>query len=98
MIRSHIAKILSGIDQHQTVQTNNFGKLFPNQRNNVANNIHHNDIVEDLEDVPGVVPTISHHVSMVNGNVHAIGNNIGNGHVPNGRPNFRRLLDNTEHI
>ncbi|XP_055589082.1 adenylate kinase isoenzyme 5 [Uranotaenia lowii] len=48
-------------------------------------------IVHDLDaDVPGVVPTISHHVSLANGHLPKGGSR--NGFIPNGRPNFRNLL------
>lgn len=58
------------------------------------------DLVQDLENVPGVVPTISHHVSLINGHVNKSASKSGktglNGHIANGRPTFRNLLDETE--
>lgn len=65
--------------------------------------------VHDLEDegMPGTIPTISHHVSMSNG--HLGGGRSGslhkkgpqkpgqqNGFIPNGRPDFRSMLDDAE--
>lgn len=60
------------------------------------------DMVQDLEEVavPGVVPTISHHVSLVNGHLKNSASRSGktgmNGHIANGRPSFRTMLDETE--
>ncbi|XP_058452482.1 adenylate kinase isoenzyme 5 isoform X2 [Malaya genurostris] len=51
-------------------------------------------IVHDLDaEVPGVVPTISHHVSLANGQLGG-GVPVGakNGYIPNGRANFRNML------
>ncbi len=59
------------------------------------------DVVQDLEDVPGVVPTISHHVSLINGHVKnssasKSGKTGVNGHIANGRPTFRNMLDEAD--
>ncbi|XP_052867793.1 adenylate kinase isoenzyme 5 [Anopheles cruzii] len=58
------------------------------------------EIVQDLEpDMPGAVPTISHHVSLVNGHLPGngkIGSGAKNGFVPNGRPNFRNMLEEAD--
>lgn len=55
------------------------------------------DMVQDMQDVPGVVPTISHHVSLVNGHLKNSASRSGktgaNGHIANGRPTFRKMLD-----
>ncbi|XP_058123815.1 uncharacterized protein LOC131281586 [Anopheles ziemanni] len=58
-------------------------------------------IVQDLdtESVPGAVPTISHHVSLANGHLPGSGKAAGpakNGFVPNGRPNFRNMLEEAD--
>lgn len=79
---------------HQLL-SNNVGKLFTSDRGRTAT-IRHPDVVENVEDiVPGVVPTISHHVSLVNGGIvgsanrpNHVNNNVGNGFIPNGRPTF----------
>ncbi|XP_049282589.1 adenylate kinase isoenzyme 5 isoform X3 [Anopheles funestus] len=56
-------------------------------------------IVQDLDtEMPGAVPTISHHVSLANGHLPGSGK-VGpakNGHVPNGRPNFRNMLEEAD--
>ncbi|XP_041775317.1 uncharacterized protein LOC121595418 isoform X2 [Anopheles merus] len=58
-------------------------------------------IVQDLDaDMPGAVPTISHHVSLANGHLPGSGK-VGiqpakNGYVPNGRPNFRNMLEEAD--
>jgi hypothetical protein len=63
------------------------------------------EIVEDLEDsMPGSIPTISNqvsnHVELVNGHAggkHAQPRTGGtNGYIPNGRPNFRTMLEDAE--
>uniref|UniRef100_A0AAG5CW23 Adenylate kinase active site lid domain-containing protein n=1 Tax=Anopheles atroparvus TaxID=41427 RepID=A0AAG5CW23_ANOAO len=58
-------------------------------------------IVQDLEteSVPGAVPTISHHVSLANGHLPGsgkVGGPTKNGFVPNGRPNFRNMLEEAD--
>lgn len=60
-------------------------------------------VVEDLEDsMPGVIPTISNqvssHVAMTNGNLGGkhTQQRAANGHIPNGRPNFRSMLEDAE--
>jgi len=63
-------------------------------------------VVEDLEDsMPGVIPTISNtvsnHVALANGHLggkHTQSRAIGerNGHLANGRPNFRTMLEDAE--
>ncbi|XP_055545854.1 adenylate kinase isoenzyme 5 isoform X2 [Wyeomyia smithii] len=58
-------------------------------------------VVHDLDaDVPGVVPTISHHVSLANGHIGAVGVPAGakNGFIPNGRPNFRNMLQEADNF
>uniref|UniRef100_A0A182QP30 Adenylate kinase isoenzyme 5 n=1 Tax=Anopheles farauti TaxID=69004 RepID=A0A182QP30_9DIPT len=56
-------------------------------------------IVQDLDtEMPGAVPTISHHVSLANGHLPGSGK-LGptkNGYVPNGRPNFRNMLEEAD--
>ncbi|XP_049548388.1 uncharacterized protein LOC125959605 [Anopheles darlingi] len=60
-------------------------------------------IVQDLDtDMPGAVPTISHHVSLANGHLPGngkAGSGAGsgkNGFIPNGRPNFRNMLEEAD--
>lgn len=62
-------------------------------------------LVEDLEDAapPGMVPTIAHHISLMNGHIGSgrVGsiNGLPNGltqHIPNGKPNFRTMLNESE--
>ncbi|XP_058824401.1 adenylate kinase isoenzyme 5 isoform X2 [Topomyia yanbarensis] len=58
-------------------------------------------IVHDLDaDVPGVVPTISHHVSLANGHLGGgvIPTGAKNGYIPNGRPNFRNMLEEADNF
>lgn len=59
-------------------------------------------MVQDMEDVPGVVPTISQQVSLINGNVKNSETRSGktglNGHIANGRPTFRTMLNETDPI
>lgn len=72
------------------------GKLYPREAT-----------VEDFEDTPppGMVPTIAHHISLMNGHVgsgRVIGGGGGGGvvngqpNMPNGKPNFRSMLNETE--
>lgn len=82
----------------------NTGKLYPQENRNgtgARGRPVDNNVVEDLESTPpGVVPTIAHHISLVNGNIGSGGNRtktIGNGHVVgNGKPSFRNMLDEAE--
>uniref|UniRef100_A0A182MEY9 Adenylate kinase isoenzyme 5 n=1 Tax=Anopheles culicifacies TaxID=139723 RepID=A0A182MEY9_9DIPT len=56
-------------------------------------------IVQDLDtEMPGAVPTISHHVSLANGHLPGSGKAgpTKNGYVPNGRPNFRNMLEEAD--
>ncbi|XP_035909092.1 adenylate kinase isoenzyme 5 isoform X5 [Anopheles stephensi] len=54
-------------------------------------------IVQDLDtEMPGAVPTISHHVSLANGHLPGSGKAAKNGYVPNGRPNFRNMLEEAD--
>ncbi|XP_055641967.1 uncharacterized protein LOC129778854 isoform X2 [Toxorhynchites rutilus septentrionalis] len=53
-------------------------------------------IVHDLE-APGVVPTISHHVSLANGHLgRTAPSGFRNGYIPNGKPNFRNMLEEAD--
>ncbi|KAJ6645882.1 Adenylate kinase isoenzyme 5 [Pseudolycoriella hygida] len=61
------------------------------------------DMVQDLDLVPGVVPTISHQVSLVNGHLKNSATRGGktalpelNGHIANGRATFRNMLNEAE--
>lgn len=110
MMRQHIENLggnevqMNGIAHEPT----NFGPLFNrNSSERIQNNVRSKseEFIEDLEDsMPGVIPTISNqvsnHVGLTNGSVG--GKHIQtraaakNGHVPNGRPNFRSMLDDAE--
>lgn len=89
----------------------NFGSLYQRDEKLTKENdqtvIHD---LED-EGMPGTIPTISHHVAMANGHLGGgrsgslkkKPNNYAapqkppqNGFVPNGRPNFRTMLDDAE--
>lgn len=84
----------------------NYGALFSNQSGSGGQNRRGRteELIEDLEDsMPGAIPTISNqvsnHVALVNGIAakHTQQRAPGaNGHVPNGRPNFRTMLEDAE--
>ncbi|XP_065720742.2 uncharacterized protein [Drosophila suzukii] len=86
LIRNHIQRLLNKTDE--TDETATLG-------NQMMRNEQTDAILHDLEtNVPGTVPTISHHVSMMNGHLKNRGSALGsgkhhgqmmNGHVP-GRP------------
>lgn len=87
-----------------------FGSLYNREnRNEISNQNYHDTTITDLEEesMPGTIPTISHHVSMSNGQLG--GGSVRNkpmnykpptgqqnGHIPNGRPNFRNALEDAE--
>jgi hypothetical protein len=77
--------------------------LYGNYKNTSKTPVLQDTTIHDLEnDVPGVVPTVSHHVSLTNG--YLGGENLGrvqnsakitantNGVVANGRPSLRSML------
>lgn len=84
----------------------NIGKLYTSERRTASTR--QQISVHDLEDVspPGVVPTISHHMSLMNGHIGGTKTNPAvnpttklNGGQPlmaNGRPSFRNMLNDTE--
>lgn len=98
----------------------NIGKLYTSDRRraastrqsgNAANQATHQISVQDIEEIdvspPGVVPTISHHMSLMNGHIgggskpDAVANatsklNGGQRLVANGRPSFRNMLNDAE--
>ena len=87
--------------------SSNFGSLFT--RNDSGSNVKRSSkqetMMEDLEDtMPGVIPTISNqvsnHVAIANGGMggkHLLQRLPSrNGHIPNGRPNFRSMLEDAE--
>lgn len=84
--------------QHKRNDSKSHASVYTSDQRNSTRRI--DDMVQDFEDVPGVVPTISHHVSLANGNVKKSASRSGktglNGHVANGRPTFRTMLDETE--
>jgi hypothetical protein len=109
VIRQHIETLGGNEIRNNGDDRGNYGSLFSNQSGSGGAKNHRRgrseDIVEDLEDsMPGAIPTISNqvsnHVALVNGGgggkhtqPRAPG---GNGHVPNGRPNFKTMLEDAE--
>lgn len=89
------------------VHTQNFGGFYnrnaPNETHKPPQN-HKKEYVEDLEDdhmMPGAIPTISNQVSnhigqYHNGHLGKPRNPPTNGHIPNGRPNLRSMLQDAE--
>lgn len=93
------------------VHTTNFGSLYNRKVLNEPIKVSQNnqEYLEDLEDdhmMPGVIPTISNqvsnHMTLANGHLGAA-NKITkprvagtNGHIPNGRPNLRSMLQDAE--
>lgn len=83
---------------------NNFGPVFRRSDSSENKNNQRSKeytMVEDLEDtMPGVIPTISNHVALANGHAgRKLSQTRGratNGHILNGRPNFRTMLDDAE--
>lgn len=109
VIRQHIENLggnevqMNGIVHGNT----NFGPLFNRNDSGVRQNkasTRSAEFVEDLEDtIPGVIPTISNqvsnHVALSNGQLgkHTQARAAGkNGHVPNGRSDFRSMLEDAE--
>lgn len=84
--------------EHKRTNSKTHVSLYASDQRNSTRRI--DDMVQDLEDVPGVVPTISHHVSLVNGHTKNSASRSGktgmNGHIANGRPTFRNMLDEAE--
>ena len=91
----------------KNIETQNFGSLlnsssakFSNSRKNLNHNQNREATLHDLEDdVPlGTIPTISQHVA--NGHagktIKSVQKPGQNGHIPNGRPNFRNMLEDAE--
>lgn len=86
----------------------NLGPLFNRNNSGRTQNTQRSkseEFVEDLEyTMPGVIPTISNqvsnHASLANGNLGGkqVQNRTvtKNGHVSNGRPNFRSMLEDAE--
>lgn len=97
-------------DIDDDVNLANFGSLYKREESSSHND--QDTVVHDLEDegMPGTIPTISHHVSMANGhlggarsgsykkkqNNYAQSKSGQNGFIPNGRPNFRNMLEESE--
>lgn len=83
---------------HKRTDSKPHVSLYTSDQRNATRRI--DDMVQDLEDVPGVVPTISHHVSLINGHVKNSASRSGktgaNGHIANGRPTFRNMLDEAD--
>ncbi|XP_050077269.1 uncharacterized protein LOC126564310 [Anopheles maculipalpis] len=106
IVRVNMERVLnSGLDQPDPeknedippVQIGTF-KTVLQQRTQQHNSM--DAIVQDLDtEMPGAVPTISHHVSLANGHLPGSGKagpNAKNGYVPNGRPNFRNMLEEAD--
>lgn len=93
----------------------NIGKLYTSDRQSgstrpvgYATNLAQQVSVQDIEDVspPGVVPTISHHMSLMNGHIGGTKTdptanqtaklNGGQRLVANGKPSFRNMLNDAE--
>ena len=105
VIRQHIEN-LGGSEVQMNGKTN-YGPLFNRNDSGVKQNkqvTRSAEFVEDLEDsMPGTIPTISNqvsnHVALANGHIgkktqsRAAGKN---GQVPNGRSDFRSMLEDAE--
>lgn len=110
IVRDNIQKVLKqqesagnrATEAITPVRIGNFKSAIQRSRKSAAKSSSQQDaIVHDLDaDVPGVVPTISHHVSLANGHLGgggAVPVAARNGHVPNGKLNFRNMLDEADH-
>lgn len=108
MIRQHI-EALGGNEVRMNGgvhDSNNFEPVFGrNQPSGGGRKGKGDAFVEDLEDsMPGAIPTISNqvsnHVAMANGGMNGKLERkrepASNGHVPNGRLDFRSMLDDAE--
>lgn len=108
MIRQHI-EALAGSEPRMNGDvhgSNSFEPVFGRNQSSGGGRKGKSDAyVEDLEDsMPGAIPTISNqvsnHIAMtnggINGKVEKKRERTANGHVPNGRADFRTLLDDAE--
>lgn len=98
-IRKHTTELMDTTSsqlEHKRTDSKTHVSLYTSDQRNSTRRI--DDVVQDLEDVPGVVPTISHHVSLVNGHVKksASSKTAQNGHIANGRSTFRNMLGEAE--
>lgn len=113
VIKKNVESLLAQRSEAALSAIQNIGKLYTSDRQTTAkyraNNPQQQQLsVQDMEDVspPGVVPTISHHMSLVNGHIggsktDAVANptaklNGGQRLVANGRPSFRNMLNDAE--
>jgi hypothetical protein len=108
VIRQHIDNLGGNDIRMNGDDRTNYGSMFNNQKGSEGQNLRrgrNEEVIEDLEDsLPGVIPTISNqvsnHVALVNGNTAAKHTQQrapgANGHVPNGRPNFKTMLEDSE--
>ncbi|XP_062548204.1 uncharacterized protein LOC134213291 isoform X2 [Armigeres subalbatus] len=101
IVRDNIQKVLSQPNRGITpIKIGTFKNAIQQGRKSAQKNA--DAIVHDLDaDVPGVVPTISHHVSLANGHLGgatAAGGGAKNGFIPNGRPNFRNMLQEADNF
>ncbi|XP_053675840.1 uncharacterized protein LOC128726079 [Anopheles nili] len=95
VLNSDVATNDPGKDDIPPVQIGTFKHVL--QRNQQQSSM--DAIVHDLDtDMPGAVPTISHHVSLANGHLPGSGKAgpAKNGYIPNGRPNFRNMLEEAD--
>ncbi|XP_029727310.2 adenylate kinase isoenzyme 5 isoform X1 [Aedes albopictus] len=97
IVRDNIQKVLN--QDITPVKIGTFKNAIQQGRNSTVQK-NADAIVHDLDaDVPGVVPTISHHVSLANGHLGGVATAGGanrNGYIPNGRPNFRNMLQEAD--
>lgn len=119
VIQKNVESLLAQRSDEALSVIQNIGKLYTSERraNSKTRQIGHipNQVqqvsVEDIEEIdvspPGVVPTISHHMSLMNGHVGGSKTdppanptktklNGGQRLVANGRPSFRNMLNDTE--
>lgn len=102
-MRQHI-EALGGADSQRNNDDGNFGgALFKRNESsaNLASKKRNDAVIEDLEDtMPGAIPTISNrvsnHMGLANGHIGGKEPSQTNGHIPNGRPNFRTMLEDVE--
>lgn len=117
VIQKNVATLLSERSDAALSAIQNIGKLYTSERRTTSTRLTGNAIkpdqqvsVQDIEDLdvspPGVVPTISHHMSLMNGHIggskpdpgtnNATKLNGGQRLVANGRPSFRNMLNDVE--
>ncbi|XP_065080427.1 uncharacterized protein LOC135703233 isoform X2 [Ochlerotatus camptorhynchus] len=103
IVRESIQKVLNQTNiDISPVKIGSFKNAIEQSRKSGVGSKNTDAIVHDLDaDVPGVVPTIIHHVSLANGHLGGGAVPVGgarNGFIPNGRPNFRNMLDEADNF